>query len=58
MHNRQFNNPSSIEEMYKKSENVHQKENGVRNESEGKEIIFCMQRGLAILKMQALQKMG
>jgi glutamine phosphoribosylpyrophosphate amidotransferase len=50
MHKSQYNVLSSIEDKYKKEENVRQKENGVRNESEGKRIIFCMQIGLAILE--------
>jgi hypothetical protein len=56
MHKSQYNVLSSIEDKYKKEENVRQKENGVRNESEGKRIIFCMQIGLAILEKKALQK--
>jgi hypothetical protein len=55
---RQNNVPSSIEDNNKKKDNVYQKENGVRNESEGKKIIFCMQIGLAILEKYAFQKIG
>jgi hypothetical protein len=42
MHDRQYNVPSSIENKYKKKEKTHQEENGIRNESEAKRIIFCM----------------